>query len=157
VKDKFKQMGGKNHEKRNNDLTLVLSLKLLKYIQDYLSIDEEEEYRIFNYVYKFIENIEKKHKQLFVIKEDEGKIKIDDSVKEERNRLIIRNLLSKIINKDVIQKILYDGTEISWSAISAKVKTLSSDDCRNHWMTILRMFNLDKKCDIKKDLKMVNK
>jgi hypothetical protein len=156
VKDKFKQLGGKNYEKRTNELNLVHCLKLLKYIQDYLSNDEQK-FEIFNFAYKFSTDLEKKEKQLYKIDEEKMKMKIDDSAKDEQSKIVIKNLLSKIINKEVLQKIAYDEIEISWSFISIKIRVFSADDCRNNWFYILRLFNLDKKCEIKKDLKMIQK
>jgi hypothetical protein len=156
VKDKFKQLGGKNYEKRNNDLNLLSCLKLLKYIQDYLNNDEQE-FKIFTHIYKFNDELEKKEQKLYRIDEENKKIIIDESAKEEKSKIVIKNLLSKIINKEVLQKIAYDEVEISWSFISMKIKTFSADDCRNNWYYILRLFKIDKKCEIKKDLKLIQK
>ena len=76
VKDKFKHMGGKNYDKRDNEINLVRCLKLLKYIQDYLTTDDEI-ITLFKYVYKFSSKVEKKEKQLYKIDEDKKKIKIE--------------------------------------------------------------------------------
>jgi hypothetical protein len=156
VKDKFKQMGGRNYDKRTNEMTLLQCLKMLKYIQDYLSSDEEE-FKLFKYIYKFSSNVEKKTKQLYKIYEQEEKIKLDESVKGEQNRLIIKNILKMLIDVEKLKEIVFDDVEISWSFIAQKMKSLSSDDCRSKWGTILKMFNLDKRYQISRDLKMINK
>jgi hypothetical protein len=156
VKDKFKQLGGKNYDKRTNDLNLFHCLKLLKYIQEYLSTDEKE-FKIFKFTYRFSDELEKKENLLYKIDTENYKIKIDNSAREEKSKIIIRNLLSKIIEKEILQKITYDEIEISWSFIACKIKVFSADDCRNNWFYILRLFNLDKRCEIKKDLKMIQK
>ena len=62
-----------------------------------------------------------------------------------------------MIDKENINKIVYNSMEISWSLISEKLKIYSADDCRNTWNFILYLFNLEKKSDIKKDLKMLSK
>lgn len=156
VKDKFKQMGGKNYDKRTNEINMIHCLKLLKNIQDYLNT-EERELPIFKYVYKFNTDLEKNEKQLFKIIEEKNKILLDDSVREEQSKIIIKNLLAKMLNVDILQKIAYDEIEISWSFVSMKIKVFSADDCRNNWSFILRLFDLDRKCEIKKDLKMIQK
>jgi hypothetical protein len=153
VKDKFKQMGGKNHEQRSNELTLIQCLKMLKYIQDYLSTDETP-VKLFKYIYRFKDDIEKKNQQLYMLLDQ--KIKLDDSVKEEKNRLIIKNILKMIVDIDQLKNIVFSEKEISWVHIAEKIKTLSAEDCRNKWLAILNMFNFNKRYQISRDLKMIN-
>jgi hypothetical protein len=156
VKDKFKQMGGKNYSKRTNELTLSQCLKMLKYIQDYLTTGDEE-IKLFRMQYKFSPNVQKKNNQIYRILDQEEKVKIDESVKEEKNKVIIKNILRILIDFELLKEIVYEEKEISWTFISSKMKSLSSDDCRSKWNTIVNMFNLNKRYQISSDLKMINK
>ena len=155
VKDKFKQLVGKDYENKTNDLTLIECLKILKYIQDSL-YPGESQVKLFKYVYKFKENVEKNNNRLFILLDQEGKIKLDESIKKERNKLIIKNILKIIIDIEKLKEIVFNDNEIPWKDISEKIK-IPSEDCQNKWLTILNMFNLSKRYQISKDLKMLTK
>jgi len=71
--------------------------------------------------------------------------------------VIIKNFLNKLLNLENLNKYINEEkTEISWSIISEKIKTYSSDDLKNQWSRLLKDLNLDKKCMIIQDLKMIN-
>ena len=111
------------------------------------------------YRYKFSDNLEANKDILYEINEKKKKILIDSSLKQEKSRIIIKNLLNKIINYKNLHKFLFDDSkgEISWTTISEKIKNYSVDDLKNQWSKILRDLNLEKKCLIMQDLKMINK
>ena len=109
------------------------------------------------YNYKFSENLESKKENLWEIKKKKGKIIIDSSLKDSKSRVIIKNFLNKLLNLENLNKYINEEkTEISWSIISEKIKTYSSDDLKNQWSKLLKDLNLDKKCQITQDLKMIN-
>jgi hypothetical protein len=152
VKDKFKQIGGKNYKKRENEFTLVLCLKLLKYVQNWIS---DQGLEIFKYTYKFKKDLEDKCKSAYFISEEEKKFLIDSTLKESPSRVIIKNILKKLINLDVLAKIVEDKIEISWNSLAEQFITYSAQDCKNNFEKILRDFDFMEKSLIKKDLKMV--
>lgn len=104
--------------------------------------------------------MQEKKDVLYEIRENRNKMVIDSSLKEEKSRIIIKNLLTKLLNLENLQKFLFDEknkTEISWSVIADKIKTFSRDDLKNQWTKILKDLNLEKKCMLMQDLKMINK
>jgi hypothetical protein len=104
--------------------------------------------------------LQEKNDSLYEIKENRRKMVIDSSLKEEKSRIIIKNLLTKLLNLENLQKFLFDEknkAEISWSIIADKIKTYSRDDLKNQWNKILKDLNLEKKCMLIQDLKMINK
>ena len=71
--------------------------------------------------------------------------------------MIIKNFLNKLLNLENLDKYVNEEKrEISWSIIAEKIKIYSSDDLKNHWAKLLKDLNLDKKCMITQDLKMIN-
>jgi len=114
---------------------------------------------IFLYKYKFSENLEVRKDCLFEIKESIRKMIIDSSLKGEKSKTIVKNLLLKLLNLENLQKFLFDEKnkiEISWSVIADKIKTYSVDDLKNQWNKILRDLNLEKKYMLVQDLKLIN-
>jgi len=104
--------------------------------------------------------LQEKNESLYEIKESRRKMVIDSSLKEEKSRIIIKNLLTKLLNLENLQKFLLDENnkaEISWSIIADKIQTYSRDDLKNQWNKILKDLNLEKKCMLLQDLKMINK
>ena len=104
--------------------------------------------------------MQEKNESLYEIKESRRKMVIDSSLKEEKSRIIIKNLLTKLLNLENLQKFLLDEknkAEISWSIIADKIQTYSRDDLKNQWNKILKDLNLEKKCMLMQDLKMINK
>jgi hypothetical protein len=155
IKDKFKQIGGKNYKSRVKEFNLTLCLKLVKYVQNWLCEENEAPFEIFKYVFKFKKNIEKEFKTAYVINEPEKKILIDMSLKEANSRIIIKNVVKLLLDSEVLEKIVEDKFEISWSLISKKFSVYSPTDCKNNWDKILRDFDLVEKSQIRKDLKMI--
>ena len=85
---------------------------------------------------------------------------IDSSLKEEKSRIIIKKLLSRLLNLENLKKYLFEEknkAEISWSVVADKIQTFSVDDLKNQWAKILKDFNLEKRCKLIQDLKMINK
>lgn len=120
---------------------------------------EDEVNSIFLYKYKFSDSLQEKKDILYEIRESNRKMVIDSSLKEEKSRIIIKNLLSKLLNMENLQKFLFDDknkAEISWTVIADKIKTYSRDDLKNQWNKILKDLNLEKKCMLMQDLKMIN-
>jgi hypothetical protein len=158
VKDKFRQIGGKNFKSRVKEFNLVLCLKMLKYIQEYLNENEKNpELQILKYSYKFKNNVEEQYKNVFHIFEDNYKCLIDSSIKETPSRIIIRNILKLIVDTEVLEKILEENCEISWNSIAEKFSIYSATDCKNNWDKILREFDLWEKGQLRKDLKMIRR
>jgi len=84
---------------------------------------------------------------------------IDSSLKEEKSRAIMKNLLAKLINFENLQNFLFDEknkAEISWTIVAEKIITYSRDDLKNQWNKILKYLNIDKKCILIQDLRMIN-
>lgn len=158
VKDKFRQIGGKNFKSRVKEFNLVLCLKLLKYIQEYVNENEKDsEFQILKYSYKFRNDLEEQYNNVFHIFEDKNKCLIDSTIKETPSRIIIRNILKLIVDTEVIEKILEENCEISWSSIADKFSIYSATDCKNNWDKILREFDLWEKGQLRKDLKMIRR
>jgi hypothetical protein len=154
VKDKFKNIGGKNYKKRQPEFNLSSVLKLVKYVQSYLST-EDEPIEILNYDFKFKNDLEEEKSTCYFVDQEKNKFFIDSSIKETERRIIIRNILKLLINFEVLEKIVEQKMEISWSVISSKYSNFSQTDCSNNWEKILREFNLVEKSALRKDLKMV--
>jgi hypothetical protein len=164
VKDKYKQLSAENNESRIAGQNLICQLKLLKYIQESMmekyseNPEVQELIKILKYEYKFSSSVEAKFLKPFILDEDEGKLKIDSSLKEEVSKVIIKNVLGILLNPEAIVRMIYELEEkIPWTLISSKLAVLSVDDCRNVWRDIKKIFNLEKKLEVKKDLKMINK
>ena len=156
VKDKYKQLGGRYHHSRLKEFNLILCLKLIKYIQEWLSNDAEEaNYEIFKHSYKFRDDLEEKHDLVFFFKESSGKFLIDSSCKESSSKVIIKNILKKLVDSAVLYDIVDNNVEISWSFVSEKMKLYSAIDCQNNWDKILREYGLEKRTKLNKDLKMI--
>jgi hypothetical protein len=154
VKDKFKQIGGKNFKNRVKEFNLLLCLKLLKYIQSFINDGENESpLEIFKYSYKFKNNLEDQHNSVYHIAEN--KCLLDSAIKETPSRIIIRNILKLIVDSEALEKILDQKIEISWSSIAENFSVYSATDCKNNWDKILREFDLWEKGQLRKDLKMV--
>lgn len=161
VKDKYKQLGGDNHNKVNIETNLSYKLKLLKEIESYLNDNDKDEdsktYMIFKHTYCFNSSLENECDLLFKYDEEKDKFIIDSSLKTERSKCIIRNIFKQLINFDGISEILEDKVEISWTVISNNLKFFSVDECRNEWNKIIREFNLDEMINKKRDYKMIKK
>jgi hypothetical protein len=157
VKDKFRQIGGKNFKARVKEFNLVLCLKLLKYIQEYVSENGKPGLEILKYSYKFKNDVEEQYKNVFHIFEEKKKCLIDSAIKETPSRIIIRNILKLIVDTEVLEKILEENSEISWSSIAEKFSIYSATDCKNNWDKILREFDLWEKGQLRKDLKMIRR
>ncbi len=114
---------------------------------------------IFLYRYKFSENLEERKECLYEMNETKGKMVIDSSLKEEKSRIIIKNLLNKLLDLENLQRFLFEEknkSEISWSIVADKIKFYSVDDLKNQWNKTLKDLNLEKKCMLIQDLKMIN-
>lgn len=82
---------------------------------------------------------------------------IDNSLKDTKSRILIKNFLNKLLDLENLDKFINEEKkEISWSIISEKIKIYSKDDLKNYWAKLLKDLNLDKKCMISQDLKMIN-
>jgi hypothetical protein len=154
VKDKFKNLGGKNYKKRQPEFNLSSVLKLVKYVQSYLS-SEDDIIEIFNYDFKFKKDLEQENNVCYLIDKERNRFLIDSSIKDTTSRIIIRNILKLLLNLDALEKIVEQKMEISWSFISSKYENFSHTDCANNWEKILREFDLVEKSVIRKDLRMV--
>lgn len=161
VKDKYKQLGGDNHNKVNVESNLSYKLKLLKEIERYLNDNDKDEenktYKIFKYNYSYNSSLDKDYGVLFKYDEEKKKFLIDSSLKTERSKCITRNIFKQLINFNGISEIIEDKVEISWTVISNNIKFFSVDDCRNEWNKIIREFNLDEMIIKKRDYKMIKK
>jgi hypothetical protein len=157
VKDKYKQIGGRYHHSRQKEFNLILCLKLLKYIEEWLSTNDELEatYQLLKHPYKFRCDLEEKYNQVFTFNESNNKFLIDSSVKESNSKVIIKNILKKLVDSDVLYDIVDKNVEISWSFVSEKMKIYSASDCQNNWDKILREYGLEKRTKLNKDLKMI--
>lgn len=157
VKDKYKQLGGRYHHSRSKEFNLILVLKLIKYVQEWLSNDDTEEanYEIFRHSYKFRNDLEEKHDVVFLLNESSQKFLIDSSCKESSSKVIIKNILKKLVDSDVLYDIVDKKVEISWSFVSEKMMIYSAIDCQNNWDKILREYGLEKRSKLKKDLRMI--
>lgn len=109
------------------------------------------------YKYKFSENLEANKDILWEVNKKKGKMVIDSSLKETKSRVIVKNFLNKLLNLENLDKYINEEKkEISWSIISEKIKIYSQDDLKNYWAKLLKDLNLDKKCMISQDMKMIN-
>jgi hypothetical protein len=109
------------------------------------------------YKYKFSENLEANKDKLWEINKKKGKMVIDSSLKETKSRVIIKNFLNKLLNLESLDKYINEEKkEISWSIIAEKIKIYSKDDLKNYWAKLMKDLNLDKKCMISQDMKMIN-
>jgi len=109
------------------------------------------------YKYKFSENLEANKDKLWEINMKKRKMVIDSSLKETKSRVIIKNFLNKLLNLESLDKYINEEKkEISWSIIAEKIKIYSKDDLKNYWAKLMKDLNLDKKCMISQDMKMIN-
>jgi hypothetical protein len=157
VKDKYKQIGAKHYKSRMKEFNLILCLKLLKYIQEWLRINDKDEtsYQILKHPYKFRNDLEEKHGFVFQFNDTNTKFLIDSCIKDSPSKVIIKNILKQLVDSDVLYNIVDKNVEISWSFVSEKMKIYSSSDCQNNWDKILREYGLEKRTKLNKDLKMV--
>jgi hypothetical protein len=157
VKDKYKQVGGKNYRARIKEFNLIVCLKLIKYVQEWLNdkSNDNDECVILKYPYKFKNNLEKKKGAVFFYDSDQNKFLIDSIMKETTSKVLIKNILKKLVDSDTLFKIVDNNMEISWSFVSEKLKIYSATDCHNNWDKILREYGLEKRTKLNKDLKMI--
>jgi len=157
VKDKYKQIGGRYHHSRQKEFNLILCMKLLKYIEEWLNDNDtsDADYKLFKYSYKFRSDLEEKHNQISMFNESNNKFLIDSSIKETTSKVIIKNILKKLVDSDVLYDIVDKNVEISWSFVSEKMKIYSASDCQNNWDKILREYGLEKRTKLNRDLKMI--
>ena len=158
-KDKYKNLGENYHNEIIKEINLSLILKFLKQVENYINDDKsnEKEYPIFNYVYKFNDNVDNNYNVLFIFNEKKNKFLIDSSLKEEQSKIIIKNVLKRLINKETLFQIIKNNVEISWSIISSKILFFSVDDCRNEWNKLLKNFEILEIEENKRDYKLIKK
>ena len=158
-KDKYKNLGENHHNEIIKEINLSLILKFLKQVENYINDDKsnEKEYPIFNYVYKFNDNVDNNYNVLFIFNEKKNKFLIDSSLKEEQSKIIIKNVLKRLINKETLFQIIKNNVEISWSIISSKILFFSVDDCRNEWNKLLKNFEILEIEENKRDYKLIKK
>ena len=134
VKDKWKQLGGVNIKN---------------------SIGDDINRSLANYAVKFVkmDNVD----EVLKIDQEESIMYIDKEMKKDSNKIRIYNLLKIYININELTKIVEEKIEISWTTISARMKSYSYVDCKNKFSEIINYFNIDKKCSLRKDIKMIKK
>ena len=154
VKDKYKELGSDNYNNNNKNIFLIKILKLLKIINNFI---DDEKYHIFNCVYKFKDDIDKKYDNIFKFKKHENKFYIDSSIKNESSEVIIKNILKRILNMENLSKIIEEKIEIPWSLIAKKLEFYSVDTCRNIFKKIIGIFAIESISEKKKNLQMINK
>ena len=157
-KDKYKNLGENHYNEIKDDINLSLILKFLKAIENDINDDiNEKKYPIFNYAYKFKENVDNNYNVIFTLNKNNDKFLIDSSLKEEKSKVIIKNILKRLIKKDTLSSIIENKVEISWSQISSKIKFFSVDDCRNQWNQLLKNFEILEMEENKRDYKLIKK
>ena len=150
VKDKWKQLGGVNIKNRiDESWTLTNHLFLL------FCIGDDTNRSLANYSVKFVkmDNVD----EVLKIDQEESIMYIDKEMKKDSNKIRIYNLLKIYININELTKIVEEKIEISWTTISARMKSYSYVDCKNKFIEIINYFNIDKKCSLRKDIKMIKK
>ena len=164
-KDKYKSLGKENNKERIQENNLNIILKFLKAIEIEINDENnnnnnlnenENEIKLFKYEYKFSKNLDKNFNVLFKYFDDKNKFYIDSSIKEEKSKIIIKNILKEIINFEILEEI-YSNKKINWSNISNKILFFSIDDCKNEWNKIIREFEINNRESKKRDLKLINK
>ena len=137
-------------------------MKFLKAIEIEINDDNNnnnnlnENVKLFKFEYKFNKNLDKNFNVLFKFFDEQNKFVIDSSIKEEKSKIIIKNILKEIIDFDVLEEI-YLNKKINWSNISNKILFFSVDDCKNEWNKIIREFEINNRESKKRDLKLINK
>ena len=95
--------------------------------------------------------------KLWEINHKKEKMIIDSSLKDTKSRVLIKNFLTKLLNLENLGKYINEEKkEISWTIIAEKIKIYSKDDLKNYWAKLLKDLNLDKKCLLTQDMKMIN-
>lgn len=95
--------------------------------------------------------------KLWEINHKKEKMIIDSSLKDTKSRVLIKNFLNKLLNLENLGKYINEEKkEISWTIIAEKIKIYSKDDLKNYWAKLLKDLNLDKKCLLTQDMKMIN-
>ena len=150
VKDKWKQLGGANIKSRVDEKWTLKNYFLLLYY-----ISDNTEKNIINYSVKFVEM--DNEDEVIKIDEENSLMYVDKEMKNESNKVRIYNLLKMFINLNELTKLVDEKMEISWSTISNKMKNYSYDDCKNKFYEIKQFFNIDRKCSLRSDIKMVKK
>ena len=121
-------------------------MKLFKYVNELV------DYKIIKKNYLF-----KKEEIADLFEQTDELVIIDSSLKEEQNETIILNFLKLILDFEQVEKLLSNGEEILFTAISEKIKIKSRDDLRNYWTKITTDLGLTRKSKISQDLKMIKK
>jgi hypothetical protein len=150
VKDKWKQLGGVNIKTRVDEEWKLKNYFLLLYF-----ISDNVEKNIINYSVKFVDM--ENEDEVMKIDEGTSTLYVDKQMKNECNKIRIYNLLKTFINLNELTKLVDEKTEISWTTISTKMKCYSYDDCKNKFNEIKQYFNIDRKCALRSDIKMVKK
>lgn len=150
VKDKWKQLGGVNIKNRVDESWTVTNYLFLLFC-----IGDDTSRSITNYSVKFVkmENTD----DVLRIDNEQSIMLIDKEIKKDCNKIRIYNLLKRYININELTKLVEEKIEISWTTISARMKSYSYDDCKNKFNEIISYFNIDKKCSLRKDIKMIKK
>ena len=145
-RDKYREIGGDNYKERVKKFDLITTLKLFKYVNELV------DYKIIKKNYLF-----KKEEIADLFEQTDELVIIDSSLKEEQNETIILNFLKLILDFEQVEKLLSNGEEILFTAISEKIKIKSRDDLRNYWTKITTDLGLTRKSKISQDLKMIKK
>ena len=133
--------------------TVVLSCNTFKTNSEIFLIKQENLFNeIFRHSYKFRNDLEEKHEVVFLLNESSQKFLIDSSCKESSSKVIIKNILKKLVDSEVLCDIVDKKVEISWSFVSEKMMIYSASDCQNNWDKILREYGLEKRTKLNESL-----
>lgn len=142
-KDKYKELGGKNFDKRIKSFDIITALKFFKYMQELTSAP------LLRLRYKFVKNLSDPYQ----IKE--GILCLSTEFKDDKSELIIQNILKLVLDFDELADLVRSNKEIQFTSLSERIQSKSFDDCKNFWNKFVNEFALTRKAQAKSDLKMI--
>lgn len=168
VKDKYKEIGGKNKDYRDKIFNLIDIVLLIKTISDYTKINllkYEVSFVNTKGINKEINNNNSKklldnsksinlENNYFTI--NNNVCYIDSNISNETSEKFIINILLKIISFTNLENLIVLKKEISFTIVSDILKNKSYDDCKNCWQKLITKLYYNQKKLYTRDLNLIN-
>ena len=152
VKNKFK--GGNKENEEEGEFSVGKRLRLIKEINNTI---QESKRKILKFNYKFKNDVEERHGDVFFLDKENGVFYIDKALKNYESKTVLKNILRKIINIDNLEKLSEEKAQISWTEIAEKLEFYGKDGCRNEYRKILNLLEINTLSSYKKNKKMIDK
>ena len=152
IKNKFK--GGNKESEEEGEFSVGKRLRLIKEINNTIP---ESKRKILKFNYKFKNDVEERHSDVFFLDKENGVFYIDKALKNYESKTVLKNILRKIINIDNLEKLSEEKAQISWTEIAEKLEFYGKDGCRNEYRKILNLLEINTLSSYKKNKKMIDK